>query len=116
MLTQTFAVLMGATLVEVSRVGGWLSRALLFVLGPIAAAVTHVLLSPKRELRADELAVRVTNRPDDLADALVRLDAAAELVSFSASPATEPSTSSTLSPARIASRACSRRTRRSGRE
>jgi heat shock protein HtpX len=89
-LTHTFAVLMGATLVEVSRVGGWLSRALLFVLGPIAAAVTHVLLSPKRELRADELAVRVTNRPDDLADALVRLDAAAELVSFSASPATEP--------------------------
>ena len=40
--------------------------------------------------RADELAVRVTNRPHDLADALVRLDAAAELVSFSASPATEP--------------------------
>jgi heat shock protein HtpX len=32
----------------------------------------------------------VTGRPDDLADALVRLDTAAELVSFSASPATEP--------------------------
>jgi heat shock protein HtpX len=89
-LTQTFAVLLAVTVVELSRLGGWVSRALLFVLGPVAAAITHLLLSPKRELRADELAARATGRPDDLADALVRLDTAAELVSFSASPATEP--------------------------
>jgi heat shock protein HtpX len=89
-LTHTSTVLFAVTLLEVTRVGGWLARALLFVLAPVAAAVVHVLLSPKRELRADELAVAVTGRPDDLADALVRLDTAAELVSFSASPATEP--------------------------
>jgi heat shock protein HtpX len=89
-LTHTSTVLFAVTLLEVTRVGGWLSRALLFVLAPVAAAVVHVLLSPKRELRADELAVALTGRPDDLADALVRLDTAAELVSFSASPATEP--------------------------
>jgi heat shock protein HtpX len=89
-LTHTLTVLLAVTLLEVTRVGGWLSRALLFVLAPVAAAVVHVLISPKRELRADELAVAVTGGPDDLADALVRLDAAAELVSFSASPATEP--------------------------
>jgi heat shock protein HtpX len=89
-LTQTFAVLFGVTLVEASRVGGFLSRALLFVFAPIAAAFTHLLLSPKRELRADDVAARVTDRPHDLADALTRLDAAAGLVSFRASPATEP--------------------------
>ena len=89
-LTHTFAVLLSVTLVELSRLGGWVSRALLFVLGPVAAAITHLLLSPKRELRADDLAARATGHPDDLADALVRLDTAAELVSFTASPATEP--------------------------
>jgi heat shock protein HtpX len=89
-LTQTFAVLFGVTLVETSRIGGWLSRALLFVLAPIAAAFTHLLLSPKRELRADAGAAFATERPHDLADALTRLDAAAALVSFRASPATEP--------------------------
>src|SRR6476646_7879810 len=36
-LTQTFAVLLATTLMEVSRIGGFLSRALRFVLGPIAA-------------------------------------------------------------------------------
>jgi heat shock protein HtpX len=89
-LTHTSAVLFAVTLLEVTRLGGWLSRALLFVLAPVAAAIVHVLLSPKRELRTDELAVAVTGRPDDLADALARLDTAAELVSFAASPATEP--------------------------
>ena len=50
-LTQTFAVLLATTLVETSRIGGFLSRALLFVLAPVAAAFTHALLSPKRESR-----------------------------------------------------------------
>ena len=88
-LTQMFAVLLATTLVEASRLGGFLSRALLFVLGPIAAAFTHALLSPRREYAADRDAASVCN-PHDLADALLRLDQAAELVSFAASPATEP--------------------------
>jgi heat shock protein HtpX len=50
----------------------------------------HVLLSQKRELRADELAATTTGTAHDLADALSRLDRAAELVEFAASPATEP--------------------------
>ena len=89
-LVQTFVVLFAATLVELSRVGGWFSRALLYVFAPIGAAFVHVLLSPKRELHADELAVDRTGAPHDLADALLRLDRAAELVEFAASPATEP--------------------------
>ena len=78
-LTQMFAVLLATTLVEASRLGGFLSRALLFVLGPVAAAFTHALLSPRREYAADRDAASVCD-PHDLADALLRLDQAAELV------------------------------------
>ena len=89
-LVQTFAVLFATTLVELSRVGGWLSRFLLYVLAPIASAFVHLLLSSKRELQADALAAQATGAAHDLADALMRLDRAAELVDFEASPATEP--------------------------
>ncbi|MCY7301518.1 MAG: M48 family metalloprotease [Thermoleophilia bacterium] len=88
-LTQTFAVLLATMLVELSRLGGYFSRALLFILGPIASAFTHALLSPRREYAADEEAGRVSN-PHDLAAALLRLDRAGELVSFATSPTTEP--------------------------
>jgi heat shock protein HtpX len=89
-LVQTYAVLFAATLVESSRVGGWLSRGLLYAFAPIAAAFVHILLSPRRELEADALAARTTGSGHDLADALLRLDRASELVEFMASPATEP--------------------------
>jgi heat shock protein HtpX len=89
-LVQTFVVLFAATLVEFSRVGGWLSRWLLFVLAPIASAFVHLLLSSRRELHADALAATTTGSAHDLADGLLRLDRAAELVDFAASPATEP--------------------------
>ncbi len=89
-LVQTYAVLLAATLVESSRIGGWFSRVLLYVLAPIAAAFVHILLSPGRELQADALAAHVTGGGHDLADALLRLDRASELVEFAASPATEP--------------------------
>lgn len=89
-LVQTYAVLLAATLVESSRIGGWFSRVLLYVLAPIAAAFVHVLLSPGRELQADALAAHLTGAGHDLADALLRLDRASELVEFAASPATEP--------------------------
>ena len=87
---QTAVVVLAASLVELSRVGGWLQRALLFVLGPIAAACVHILLSPKREFEADRAAADLCGSPHGLADALIRLEQAAELVDFQASPATEP--------------------------
>ena len=89
-LTQTFVVLFATTLVESSRVGGWFSRVLLFVLAPVASAFVHLLLSARRELAADALAASTTGGAHDLADALIRLDRASELVEFAASPATEP--------------------------
>src|SRR5262245_37066040 len=89
-VVQTSVVVLAATLLELSRVGGWFSRALLFVLGPVAAAFVHLMLSPKREFLADGGAAEICGSPHPMADALVRLDQASELVSFQGSPATEP--------------------------
>jgi heat shock protein HtpX len=89
-LVQTVAVTLAAAVVEVSRVGGWFSRALLALLGPLAASVVHLLLSPKREFEADRLAAELCGSPHGLADALLRLESTMELVDFQASPATEP--------------------------
>ena len=87
---QTAVVVLAASLIEFSRVGGFLQRGLLFVLGPIAAACVHLLLSPKREFEADRRAAALCESPHGLADALLRLEQAAGLVDFQASPATEP--------------------------
>jgi heat shock protein HtpX len=86
----TPVVVIAGWLVESSRIGGLLERALLFVLAPTAASLVQVLLSPKRELAADRLAADVCGTPHALADALVRIEQAQELVSFRASPVTEP--------------------------
>jgi heat shock protein HtpX len=88
-LVQTTAVLISSALVEASRLGGFLQRGLLFVLGPVAAAFTHLLLSPKREFAADREAARICGSPHGLAAALIRLDQAMQFVEFQASPATE---------------------------
>jgi heat shock protein HtpX len=89
-VVQTSVVVLAATLLELSRVGGWFQRVLLWFLGPLAAALVHLLLSPKREFLADRAAAAICDTPHPMADALVRLDQAAELVSFEGSPATEP--------------------------
>src|SRR5205807_9892319 len=87
---QTAVVVLAASLIELTRLGGWLQRPLLFVIGPVAAACTHLLLSQKREFEADRLAATLCESPHGLADALIRFEQAAELVAFEASPATEP--------------------------
>jgi heat shock protein HtpX len=89
-LTQEAVVVLAASIVELARVGGFLQRALLFVLGPLAATPMHLLLSAKREFAADRMAAELCESPHGLADALLRLELSAELVEFRASPATEP--------------------------
>ncbi len=89
-LVQSAAVVVAAAIVESSRVGGALQRTLLVVLGPLAAAFVHLLLSPKREYEADRFAADLCDSPHGLADALVRLEQAMQLVAFEASPTTEP--------------------------
>ena len=89
-LVQTPVVLIAGWLVEASRIGGFLERALLFVLGPVAASIVQVFLSPKREFAADLRAAEICGSPHPLADALVRIEQAMELVRFQASAVTEP--------------------------
>jgi heat shock protein HtpX len=89
-LVQTVAVILSAAVVEASRIGGWLERTLLVVLGPVAASFVHLVLSPKREFEADRFAAELCDSPHGLADALLRLESTMELIAFQASPATEP--------------------------
>jgi heat shock protein HtpX len=89
-IVQTIAVVISSAIVELSRIGGFLERSLLFVLGPVASAFVHLLLSEKREFQADELAAQFCESPHGLADALIRLEQAAELLEFTASTTTEP--------------------------
>ena len=87
---QTTAVVIAATLVELSRIGGFVQRAFLFVLAPVASAFVHLLLSPKREFAADREAAHLCDSPHGLADALARVDHASDVIDFRASPVTEP--------------------------
>ena len=89
-VVQTPVVVIAGWILEASRVGGFLERAMLFILGPVAASLVQVVLSPKREFAADAFAAVTCGSPHGLADALIRLEQAQELVSFRASPVTEP--------------------------
>jgi heat shock protein HtpX len=89
-VSQEAAVWIAAALVEFTRIGGFLQRALMFVIGPLAAALVHLLLSPRREFAADRFAAELCESPHGLADALLRLEQANELIEFAGNPATEP--------------------------
>ncbi len=89
-LVTTVLSITAVSIVEASRIGGFLQRALLFVLAPVAAALMHLVLSPKREFAADRAAAAICESPHGLADALLRLEQTSELVEFRGNPATEP--------------------------
>jgi heat shock protein HtpX len=89
-LIQSTVSVFACAIVETSRIGGFLQRGLLFALGPLAAAIVNLFLSPKREVLADAAAAELCDSPHGLADALIRLEQTGELVEFQASPATEP--------------------------
>ena len=89
-LIQSTVSVLACAIVETSRIGGFLQRGLLFVLGPFAAALVNLFLSPKREFLADAAAAQLCDSPHGLADALIRLEQTGGLVEFQASPATEP--------------------------
>ena len=89
-LVQSAVVLIASWLVEATRLGGFLQRGLLFVLGPVAAAFVHLMLSPRREFAADRTAADLCGSPHGLAGALVRLEQAGELIRFTGSPVAEP--------------------------
>jgi len=87
---QTPLVVLSAMVIEMSRIGGWLERALLMFLGPIAASFLHLMLTTKREFTADRVAAGLCGSPHGLAGALIRLEQTEELFPFQSTPATEP--------------------------
>jgi heat shock protein HtpX len=89
-LVQTTVSVIAGFLIEATRLAGWFQRAFLFVLAPVAASFTHLLLSPNREFNADRAAAEICESPHGLAEGLLRLEDAGSLVEFRASPATEP--------------------------
>jgi heat shock protein HtpX len=89
-VVQTPVVVIAGWVLEASRIGGFLERALLFVLAPVSASLVQVVLSSRRELAADAVAAAICGTPHALADALLRLEQAQELVAYEASPVTEP--------------------------
>ena len=68
-LTQTYAVLLASTLLETSRIGGWLTRSLLYVLAPVGvrvrarAAVAEARASRRRRRRTRVGRRRPRSRP-----------------------------------------------------
>src|SRR4029453_16693105 len=86
-VTQELVVVLAAALVDLTRIGGFLPRALLFVIGPLAAAPVPLIPSPRREYAADRFAAELCESPHGLADALLRLELAGALGELRASPA-----------------------------
>ena len=90
-LVQTIVVVLaGGARRGVSRSAATSSGRSCSCSAPLAASFVHLLLSPKREFEADRFAAELCESPHGLADALLRLEQAMELVEFQASPATEP--------------------------
>ena len=89
-VTQEGVVVFASTLVEATRIGGSSSGCCSSCSGRSLRRPIHLLLSPKREYAADRFAAELCESPHGLADALLRLELAGELIEFRANPATEP--------------------------
>src|SRR6185503_2817718 len=84
-LIQSTVSVIAGFLIEATRLAGWFQRAFLFVLAPVAASFTHLLLSPNREYAADRAAAQLCESPHGLADGLLRLEAAGSFVGCASS-------------------------------
>jgi len=73
---------------EENRGGGALGFILMAVLAPIAATLIQLAISRSREYSADEGSARITKQPGRLAQALEKLEYAAERIPMDAKPAT----------------------------
>lgn len=70
------------------RGGGALGFLFMALLAPIAATLIQLAISRSREFLADEGSARITKNPARLADALEKLDYAAQRIPLEANPAT----------------------------
>ncbi len=68
--------------------GGGLQALLMLILAPIAAMLIQMAISRAREYEADRGGAEISGNPNGLANALLRLEAAAERVPAEANPST----------------------------
>ncbi len=87
---QTAAAVAAAVLLETSRIGGWLERALLFVLGPSRRRASTCSSRRSASSRPTGSPRSSATRRTASPTRCMRLEQAAELVEFEGSPATEP--------------------------
>lgn len=100
MLTSTIAATMAGAVTQLAYVallfGGRdddanpLAALLMFVVGPIAAAIVQMAISRQREFEADRVGAEICGNPLGLAGALRKLDAYARQIPMHVSPAAAP--------------------------
>jgi heat shock protein HtpX len=81
-----FGLLFGGQDEDSNPLGGLL----MVILAPLAATMIQLAISRQREFKADAVGAQITGRPQGLATALQRLDAAARRIPMQISPAAAP--------------------------
>jgi heat shock protein HtpX len=81
-----FGMFFGGRDEDSSPIGGLL----MVILAPIAATMIQLAISRQREFKADAVGAEITGRPDGLANALRKLDAAARRIPMEVAPAAAP--------------------------
>ncbi|AEG61019.1 zinc metalloprotease HtpX [Desulforamulus ruminis] len=67
--------------------GGGIGALVLAIIAPIAATIVQLSISRSREYGADELGARIAGSPDGLANALLKLERAAQQIPMQVNPA-----------------------------
>ncbi len=67
--------------------GGGIGALVMAILAPIAAMLIQMAISRSREFKADEVGARIANSPDGLANALLKLESAAQRIPMQVNPA-----------------------------
>jgi len=67
-----------------------LSGLLMVIVAPIAATLIQLAISRQREFKADALGAQISGRPQSLAEALRKLEAASRRIPMQVSPAAAP--------------------------
>ena len=70
--------------------GGGMGGLVMAIVAPFAAMIIQFAISRQREFKADAVGARISGRPDALASALRKLDAAAHRVPMHVNPAVAP--------------------------
>jgi heat shock protein HtpX len=81
-----FGMFLGGRDEDSNPIGGLL----MVILAPIAATMIQLAISRQREFKADAVGAQITGRPQGLATALQRLDAAARRIPMEVAPAAAP--------------------------